>query len=67
MWAEELRTYGVQLQVNLQRAEEDKLIPDMLNQDDCGMESESSDKESICYGSGKRPPLEGGNQLPTVS
>ena len=44
---EELSMYGTQLRADLQRAEKDNLIPDMLNPDDCAMEKESSDKESV--------------------
>jgi len=40
---EELRTYGAQLRADLQRAEEDNLIPDMVDLDDCATEKESSE------------------------
>jgi len=43
---EELMTYGAQLRKDLQRAEEDNLIPDISDQDDSATEKEPSDDES---------------------
>ena len=44
---EELRTYGAQVRVDLQRAEEDNLITDMVDQDDYATKKELNDEESV--------------------